>query len=148
MKSNNCTFCDPLVEQIQEIDRIGAVRIIYPRRPVITEHVILLPARHVASATGLNSAESNDVFAAVRHVKKVFNELSGKTAFNLLENDGVEAGQHVPHVHFHIFGRSSGEVVSPYEIMNKKLANDLNERELFTIVEKLRALSSTVRHAA
>ena len=51
-------------------------------------------------------------------MKKALYDTDRITGGNLFVNDGEEAGQHVPHVHFHMFGRSDHEPISPYKIIN------------------------------
>jgi diadenosine tetraphosphate (Ap4A) HIT family hydrolase len=113
-----CSFCDAQVEDLQEITRNQTMRAVYPWRPIIPEHIMFVPLRHIKSLTELNDEEAADMVSLVRIFKSVFASYSNKTGFNVFENDGPEAGQHVPHVHVHIFGRAEDESANPYTVLN------------------------------
>lgn len=113
-----CSFCEPRVRDTQEAANDGTIRIIYPKAPIIPANVMIIPARHVERIDGICDAESLGVFAAVRTIKHAFANLYGTTGINLFVNDGREAGQHSPHIHFHVFGRATTEPISPYRILN------------------------------
>jgi len=113
-----CSFCVPAVRDTQEVVSNAATRIIYPLAPIIPAHVMIIPSRHVERIEEVSDEESLGIFTAVRAIKRAFADLHGMTGLNLFANDGHKAGQHVPHIHFHIFGRSDAEPISPYRILN------------------------------
>lgn len=113
-----CSFCVPEVEIEQEIARFGTIRFIYPRTPIIPQHVMLVPLRHVEHLDDLTSGEAADVIKAYGLLKQANRDLDQSTGGNLFVNDGRIAGQHVPHVHFHVFGRAEHEATNPYSVLN------------------------------
>lgn len=114
----SCSFCTPDVELEQEIARFGTIRFIYPKGPIIPQHVMLVPLRHVEHPEDLTKEEAADVMRAYGLLKKVQFDLDQYTGGNLFVNDGREAGQHVPHVHFHVFGRAEHETKNPYKVLS------------------------------
>ena len=79
---------------------------------------MLVPLRHVEHLDDLTSEEAADVIKAYGLLKKANRNLDQSTGGNLFVNDGRIAGQHVPHVHFHVFGRAENEAKNPYEVLN------------------------------
>lgn len=119
-RTNNelCSFCRSEIEETQEILRTKYSRLIYPQAPMVPENVMIVPIRHVEHVEDLTEEEIVDIFKLVKRVYRYFQKKNKITAFNLFVNSGKAAGQHVPHVHFHFFGRSEKEKVSPYKKMN------------------------------
>jgi diadenosine tetraphosphate (Ap4A) HIT family hydrolase len=115
-----CTFCDTETVKNQEISVMGTVRVIYPRRPIIPASVLITPVRCVEHVHDLTEEEVRDVFRAAKELHEAFTRLYVTTGYNMFVNDGVSAGQHVPHVHFHFYGRSTDEHLNPITILNDK----------------------------
>lgn len=136
-----CSFCKPEVKETQEILRTKYSRLIYPQAPMIPENVMIVPIRHVELVEDLSEEEIVGIFKLAKKVYQYFQKKNKITAFNLFVNSGKAAGQHVPHVHFHFFGRSEKEKISPYKKMNNSAlypVEKLSEEKLKKEVEKMR----------
>lgn len=136
-----CDFCDKEIDCVQEVIRNDKIKVIYPHKPVIEEHVMLTPVRHTERFDELKEDEVIELANAVKKINKTFAGLYGTSAFNLFVNDGKKAGQHVPHVHFHFFGRSEQEKISPYKILNNPglyKTEKLPNKEIRDRVDKIR----------
>ena len=118
--TNTCSFCDPKTIIKQEIAVIGSVRVLYPRKPIIPESVLIMPVRCVEHIHELSDEETKAIFLVVNKLQLAFKELYNSTGYNFFANDGRVAGQHVPHVHFHFYGRSENETVNPFDILGDK----------------------------
>lgn len=135
-----CDFCNPSVEKNQEILQTQYVRLIYPLAPIIPENVMIIPIKHVSIVNDLTPEEILDIFALVKKVDKYFQKFHKTTAFNLVVNCGKASGQHIPHVHFHFFGRSKNESISPYTKMNnykKYPMKNLSDEKLKNTISKI-----------
>lgn len=115
-----CSFCNPDTIAKQEISTSDFTRILYPRRPIIPASVLIIPIRCVEHTHNLSDEEIIDIFAVVKKLHLSFHNLYGTTGYNLFTNDGHAADQHIPHVHFHFYGRSEDEAVNPFKVMNNK----------------------------
>ena len=102
----DCLFCkivkgDIPSTKVYEDDLVLAFRDIAPQAPV---HVLIVPKAHVPSADGVN-AENCDVvahiFAKIPEIAKAEGLTGG---YRVVSNCGPDAGQTVPHLHFHILG--------------------------------------------
>ena len=77
---------------------IKAFNDIAPQAPV---HFLVIPKAHIASVAGVNEENS----AVVAHIFEVIAKLTkekGIESYRVVSNIGEQAGQSVPHLHFHV----------------------------------------------
>jgi len=106
----DCIFCKIIAGEIPstkvyEDDQILAFRDIQPAAPT---HILVIPKQHIAGVreiTAQNSAVVAHIFETIPQIAKA----EGITDYRVVSNNGVEAGQTVHHLHFHILaGRTLG----------------------------------------
>ena len=102
----DCLFCKIAAEEIPsqkvyEDDTVLAFRDIHPQAPV---HILVIPKEHIESAACITASNS----AVVAHIFEVIPQIAaaeGLTGgYRVVSNCGPDAGQTVPHLHFHILG--------------------------------------------
>lgn len=74
-------------------------------KPIVPGHVLVVPLRRVPRLSDLPADESIDFFQTIQRVQKFIQHVYRADALNLGIQDGVAAGQSVPHVHCHIIPR-------------------------------------------
>lgn len=93
-------------------------------KPLLPGHILVCPVRSVPRLSQLTIAETTDLFLTVRRVSHTLERLYSAQALNVAVQDGIEAGQSVPHVHVHIIPRrqkdmdSRGGSDAIYELMD------------------------------
>lgn len=103
---SDCLFCkivagDIPSTKVYEDDTILAFRDIAPMAPT---HILVIPKTHIASVDGVN-AENSTVVAHIFEVIPRIAAQEGLTGgYRVVSNCGADAGQTVPHLHFHILG--------------------------------------------
>ena len=108
----DCLFCKIAAGEIPsnkvyEDDRILAFYDIAPAAPV---HVLFIPKIHLAGVREI-TAENADVVAHIFSVIPQVAAQLGVTDYRIVSNNGVEAGQTVHHLHFHLLaGRTLKEM--------------------------------------
>ena len=103
---SNCLFCkivagDIPSAKVYEDDKILAFRDIAPQAPT---HILVIPKLHldnVDAVTAENSAVVAHIFAVIPQIAKAEGLENG---YRVVSNCGSDAGQTVPHLHFHILG--------------------------------------------
>ena len=75
-------------------------------RPVVTGHVLVSPKRVVQHLHDLTDEERADLFQCTEKARKIMKEKIGTRTATVLLQDGVRAGQTVPHVHMHVLPRN------------------------------------------
>ena len=79
-------------------------------KPILPGHVLICPVRVVPRFSQLTQSETTDLFVTVRRVSRTIERLFSATSLNIAIQDGVDAGQSVPHVHVHIIPRKAGDL--------------------------------------
>ncbi len=109
----SCVFCKIIAGEIpctkvMETEEVLAFRDINPVAPV---HVLVVPKKHVGSLQLLD-AESLPLVGTLHEAIQAvaINEGVARTGYRVICNSGPDAGQTVPHLHYHLIGgRPLGE---------------------------------------
>lgn len=78
-------------------------------KPVGLGHTLLVPRRHFGSLLDMAPDEACRLMESLRAVARAVTGALGADGFNVFLNDGVSAGQIVPHLHFHVLPRRTGD---------------------------------------
>ena len=106
-----CPFCTLPEERIWlETDRVVAVPDYYP---ATDGHCLVLPRVHIASLWDLSPEEHAEVWDLVAEVRDLLVERHSPDGFTIGVNDGLAAGQTIPHAHVHVIPRHLGDVSDP-----------------------------------
>lgn len=79
-------------------------------KPILPGHVLVSPRRVVSRVADLTADETSDFFLTVRHVGRMVERVYGGASLNIAVQDGIHAGQSVPHVHAHIIPRKAADL--------------------------------------
>lgn len=102
-----CLFCRIAARQIpaeilHSSDTVVAFRDLNPQAPV---HILLVPKQHIASIADVEDGHGDvlvDLIQAATHLAKAEGIAEG--GWRLVSNVGVDGGQTVFHMHFHLLG--------------------------------------------
>ncbi len=109
--SESCPFCDlPERRIILANDLAVAVRDGFPISP---GHTLILPRRHVGSFFAATNDERAAMLALLDTAKEALDGEFHPDSYNLGINDGLAAGQTVPHLHLHLIPRYDGDREDP-----------------------------------
>ena len=104
----NCLFCliakgDIPSNKLYEDDELLAFYDIDPQAPT---HFLVIPKAHIQSCAAVTEENAALVGKAFALISKLCAE-HGIESFRVVSNTGTDAGQSVPHLHFHVLaGRS------------------------------------------
>ncbi len=102
----NCIFCkiaagDIPSNKVYEDDQVLAFRDIAPMAPT---HILVIPKEHIPSVAAITPENS----AVVSHIFEIIARIAAQegleNGYRVVSNCGADAGQTVPHLHFHILG--------------------------------------------
>ncbi len=102
----NCLFCKIVAGEIPstkvyEDESVLAFRDIAPQAPT---HILVIPKTHIQDADGI-TAENAALIAHIFETIPTIAKAEGLTkGYRVVTNCGADAGQTVPHLHFHILG--------------------------------------------
>ncbi len=102
-----CLFCRIVAGElpstvVEDDDVVLAIRDIAPRAPT---HILLLPKRHVPSASDLTAADGDllgRIFAMAAGIAR--SQGIAEAGYRIVTNVGTWGGQTVDHLHFHLMG--------------------------------------------
>ena len=102
----SCLFCKIAAGEIPstkvyEDETVLAFRDIAPQAPT---HILVIPKCHIPSVDGITAENS----AVVAHIFEIIPAIAAAEGlmggYRVVSNCGPDAGQTVPHLHFHILG--------------------------------------------
>ena len=101
-----CLFCKIAAGEIPstclyEDENVFAFRDINPQAPV---HFLVIPKAHIGSVAELNADNSAIVSKCFEVIAKVAAQEGLESGYRVISNCGPDAGQTVPHLHFHVLG--------------------------------------------
>lgn len=103
----DCIFCKIIdgsipSNKVYEDDKMLAFHDIEPQAPV---HVVMIPKAHIESANAITEENSEiiaHIFSKIPEIAKAV----GVESYRIVNNCGLDAGQTVFHLHFHLMGGS------------------------------------------
>ena len=102
----DCLFCKiaageiPSKKVYEDADML-AFHDINPEAPV---HVLVIPKTHIGSMDEVNAANSAVVAKIFEKIPEIAKAAGIVNGYRVISNCGHDAGQSVPHLHFHILG--------------------------------------------
>lgn len=104
---SDCLFCkiakgDVPSNKVYEDELVYAFYDIDPQAPV---HFLVIPKEHIQSAACVDAGNSGVVAHIFEVIAKIAAELGLEDGFRIVTNIGENAGQTVPHLHFHVLGK-------------------------------------------
>jgi histidine triad (HIT) family protein len=133
-----CAFCRKEILERQVFYRGEKVLALVSYKPVVPGHVLVIPKRHVERFEQLEGDEIGEIGETLKKVDFLVKKIFSTTGSDLLEKNGREAGQTVPHLHFHYLPRSKvqGEVAFLFRFFLTSKLKPLPEEEIKKLVER------------
>lgn len=111
-RRQDCVFCDIVTDRNSATVIIEDTMYIciLDRYPVTKGHSIVFPKNHIQYLEESNWSLLNEFLReSVQEVRQLYDP----DAMNVGINDGLEAGQTIPHLHWHIIPRYDGDIADP-----------------------------------
>lgn len=77
--------------------------------PANKGHCLVVPKKHYEALLDIPDEELSSMIKAVKKIGKALSLSIGNGAYNIVMNNGAEAGQLVKHAHIHIIPRFKGD---------------------------------------
>ena len=107
MKDNNCIFCKIAAGEIpsKTLYEDDDFRVILDLNPATRGHGLILPKNHYANLYELPEETAGEVMKLAKKMAQIMTDKLKCDGFNLVQNNGEQAGQTVFHFHMHIIPR-------------------------------------------
>ena len=93
--------CEKIIETDSEIAFLDIM-------PCAEGHTLVIPKLEVKRLEDLPESEALSLMRTMQHVAKAVSAAFDGIDYNLILNNGLNAGQEVAHVHFHVLPRTKG----------------------------------------
>ncbi len=135
MRDENCIFCKIANGEIPSstVYEDERFRAILDLGPASKGHTLILPKEHYSDLTELPEELGGGALFLAGKIGRAMKQELGAAGFNVVQNNGTEAGQTVFHFHVHIIPRYAG---GPQMVAWKPGVTVPEERE--EIAEKLK----------
>ncbi len=139
----NCAFCNLTEIRNREVYRDEFVRVFPTNIPIVPGHILVCPTRCISSMDLLEAREREAIFAVLTRLKPALKECFQAEGFNYAWNEGILAGQTVPHLHIHVLPRITGDAgihrYDPRQFLYRPGSRiAAQEEELLNISHKIR----------
>jgi len=149
----DCIFCNNSVTRKAFYKNSGFTAI-YNIAPILPGHSLVIPDKHYESLLQLTDSELGAMMVFAREITVVLKSVFNCEGFDWTLQDGVSAGQTVPHLHLHIIPRKPLDMPEGNEWYSKIPENEkqmldsehrerLSDNEYNDINNKLKQASIT-----
>lgn len=136
-----CAFCNPAVLNAQKFYEDDLVFALYTHKPIVPGHFLILPRRHVERFELLTDEEIMRMGQVIKKVNHAARQVFNISSYLLLQKNGREVGQSVPHVHIHYIPRETGDDSTLKFLIQMYVANmqqPISPADMHEVVEKMK----------
>lgn len=107
MKKADCIFCRIAGGEIpsRTLFEDESFRVILDLNPITRGHALILPKEHADNLYELSEETAGEVMKLAKKMALQLKDTLGADGMNLVQNNGVAAGQTVNHFHLHLVPR-------------------------------------------
>ena len=111
---SDCIFCKIIAGDIPSatIYENEEFKVILDRFPSNEGHVLILPKNHTPNIFEIDPDQAGRLFTLASRIARVMKNELGFEHMNILQNNGVVAGQTVFHFHLHLIPRWEGDGIN------------------------------------
>jgi len=104
---NNCIFCKIINHEIPAtvLYEDETALVIMDIGPIVEGHALVIPKIHFEQLTDLPDDQVAHLHQVAKKIAQAQQRALQATGINILQNNGVAAGQEVPHFHIHVIPR-------------------------------------------
>lgn len=104
-----CPFCMEEVIDAQKIFEDEHIVAMLTYKPIVEGHILVIPKRHVERYELLTEQEVLRVHDTIKKIHEISQKKHRSTSYLLVQKNGKEVRQTVPHLHFHYIPRKLNE---------------------------------------
>ncbi|MFC1854818.1 HIT family protein [Candidatus Dependentiae bacterium] len=103
MSHSECLFCKIITGKIpaEKIAETPQLLVIKDAKPKAPTHFLIMPKKHIVTMADVSNRDKDLAFAMFVMVEELAKKLDAPQAFNIISNNGAEAGQSIHHMHWH-----------------------------------------------
>lgn len=109
LEKRYCAFCDPAVIERQKFYEDKDFYILYTHKPITKGHCLVVPKQHVVYFQDMNNRQMSQMALVIDRAHQIIYKAFNQHSYLILQKNGLEVGQEVPHVHFHYIPRDNDQ---------------------------------------
>lgn len=111
MEEKDCIFCKIIKKEIPASVIYGDKNVIsfLDIMPANKGHCLVIPKKHYETLLDISNEDLIELIKIVKKIAKALSLSIGNGAYNIVMNNGKEAGQLVQHAHIHLIPRFKGD---------------------------------------
>ena len=108
---DSCIFCKIIKGEIPSSKLLENERFIVfmDIGPVNPGHTLIVPKAHMETIFDVTPGYGEELISLMQRVGKAIMTATGATGLNIMQNNYPDAGQAVPHVHWHLIPRFAND---------------------------------------
>lgn len=132
-----CVFCEIVKGKIptDKIYEDGDVLAFLDIKPNNPGHTLVVPKKHYQNLEDIDEVTLSKLIIVVKKVGLMLKEKLGVVAYNVVENNDPQAGQVIPHIHFHLIPRYDNDGLRFCERLEGSRVPVISQEE---IIDKLK----------
>ncbi|MCH9612087.1 MAG: hypothetical protein S4CHLAM102_05700 [Chlamydiia bacterium] len=139
--STSCPFCKKEILNRQAFYEDDLVWVLYTHKPVLDSHFLIVPKRHVEDLSALSEEEVLQIHKLAGRVQAASCQAFGTHDYFIHQKNGIDVGQSVPHLHFHLIARKPGDgssVKFVWNLITSNVKGPISKKKMAQRVEKMR----------
>ncbi len=129
MAEKDCIFCKIANGEIPSatIYENGDFRVILDVSPASKGHALILPKEHFKDIFDIDADTAGKLFSLATEVARAMKSILKCDGMNIVQNNGIIAGQTVFHFHLHLIPRYEGDNISLKWEQQESVQTELRE---------------------
>ena len=128
--AKSCVFCSQNIIDEQSVHESDHFHVLLDHEPRVPGHLLVTPKRHIAKAHELSLEEWSELSNIIPKIAAIFKLVLDIDDYIILEKNGRNAFQQIPHVHFHLFPVHSQTWREIFDIVPQRLDQGELERQV------------------
>ena len=96
-------------------------------KPANKGHVLVIPKKHYVTLIEIPDSTLGEIAKVIKKIGKAVMKVTKAKDFNVVQSNGIAAGQLVMHAHFHVIPRFSGDGLTTGTLSREPLSYDEGE---------------------
>lgn len=121
-----CPFCNPDIIEKQFVHETENTVTLYCLTPATKGNLLIIPKRHIERFEHLTAEEMISIQEEITLFASVFADFYKISDYAILQKNGKNAGQSVPHIHFHMIPATKpfDELIKTAFLFRDKISDD------------------------
>lgn len=122
-------FCKIVEKEIPSSIVYGDSKVIafLDTKPANKGHVLVIPKKHYVTLIEIPDSTLGEIAKVIKKIGKAVMKVTKAKDFNVVQSNGIAAGQLVMHAHFHVIPRFSGDGLATGTLSREPLIYDEGE---------------------